>query len=125
MQDEKEGDRYVINEFVDGTAWSILDTETHLVYALMMTRLSNFIFQFDLVELFPRLGSPEYLAFAQSILSARIEFSEPRVAIQMAIYVLNALRDGTDIANPVDIAIRMGADLYGQPAGWLNTRDIS
>jgi|SRR6478609_1104874 len=122
--EEIEGDRYVINEFEDGTTWSILDTQTHNVYALLLSRLSNFIFHIDLVELFTHMESKRYLSYAQEIMSTRIEASDPRIAPQLIQSILNALEQGEDIANPIDIAMRCGASLHGEPVAWPAPKEM-
>lgn len=128
MQDQedlrKTGGRYVVNDFGNGVTWSILDTETHLVYALMLTKLSNFIFQVDLVELLTSACSPAYLSYLKEIMSCRVEVSEPSAANALITWVLDELDSGTDVANPIEIATRLGADLHGQRVAWPQLKNM-
>lgn len=122
--DVPQGDRYVVNEFEDGNTWSILDTETHLVYALMLTRLSNFIFQIDLVELLPHGSSTRYLSYLREIMCARVEMSDPRSAPELVNFILGELEEA-DVANPIDIATQLGADLHGQRVEWPTLKNMT
>lgn len=108
---QEEG--YVVQAFDDCT-WSIIDPKTQQVYALGLSVLDNLIIHVFLVELITAHASSRYLAFSREILGCRVEVSALDVAHQVTDFILNELQDGEDVANPINIAIRLSADLHGQ-----------
>lgn len=118
---EKQEGRYVIQAF-DETTWSIVDIQTQQVYALGLTRLGNLMVHVFLAELITNAESLRYLAYAREILGCRVEVSEWNIAQCLLDYILDELQAGDDVANPVDIAIRLGADLHGQRIEWSEQR---
>jgi hypothetical protein len=117
MQDQSEGERYVVQSF-DAHMWSIADTATMQVYVLMLVPFGNFTVQLSLVELVVNSENPSYLVFLSEIMSGTFGVSNPQAGTELAHYVLRELNKGHDVANPVNIAARLGADLHGQRVEW-------
>ncbi len=118
------GQRYIIQAF-DACTWSIIDQQTQEVYALSLTltdSLSESMMNFtiSLSRLVVNDWSKRYLMFDREILSAPVEVSEPSIAYDLIQSIINHLLEGEDIANPVNLAILLGADLHGQPLDWTN-----
>jgi hypothetical protein len=108
---QEEG--YVVHAFDDCT-WSIIDPKTQQVYALGLSVLDNLIIHVFLVELITANLSSRYLAYSREILGCRVEASSLEVARQVTDFILNELHDGENVDNPINIAIRLSADLHGQ-----------
>lgn len=119
MQD-LEG-RYVIQAFDDYT-WSLLDPYTSQAYVLGVTCLDNLIVQISLAEVAVNSGNSRFLAYQREILVCNVQVSEMSLAQELVDYIIMELQEGADIANPIEIAIRLGADLHGQPVEWETER---
>ena len=119
MQD-LEG-RYVVQAF-DEYTWSILDTFTAQAYVLGLTRLDNLIVQISLAEVAVNAESSRFMMYLREILVCNVQVSEMSVAHGLVSYIMVELQQGADIANPIEIAVRLGADLHGQPVEWETER---
>lgn len=119
MQD-LEG-RYVIQAF-DECTWSILDSYTARAYVLGLTRLGNLIVQISLAEVAMNTEDSRFMVFQREILVCNAQVSEISTAHELISYIMVELQEGADIANPIEIAVRLGADLHGQPVEWETER---
>lgn len=119
MQD-LEG-RYVIQAF-DEYTWSILDTCTAQAYVLGLTRLDNLIVQISLAEVAMNTESSRFMMYLREIMVCNVQVSEMSVAMELVDFIMVELQEGADIANPIEIAVRLGADLHGQSVDWENER---
>ena len=109
--------RYVMQAF-DEQTWSILDSETNKVYALALTELANFRVHIALAEVSLNSHTARYMMYLREILGVHLQVSDQNVGRDVLTYVLQELQLGADIANPVEMAIRLSADLHGQPIEW-------
>lgn len=119
MQD-LEG-RYVIQAF-DECTWSVFDTCTSQAYVLGITHLDNLIVQISLAEVAMHAHSSRYMVYQREILVCNVQVSDLSLASELVSYIMVELQEGADIANPIEIASRLGADLHGQPVDWENER---
>lgn len=121
MQEEKEG-RYVVQEF-DAQTWSIIDTVTAQVYVLMVAPLGNFTVQLAIIEVLAISGNPRFLHFLSEVMSAQLTVYDDETGTRMARFVLSEL-ESQDIANPINLARQLGADLHGQRVDWFPVKAL-
>lgn len=114
-------DRYVIQAF-DPHTWSILDTSTSQAYMLCLNMLGNLMVQISLAEVSMSQMSGRYVTYLREIMVCNVQVSDVGVAYETMDYIMIELQGGIDVANPVEIAVRLGADLHGQPVEWENER---
>lgn len=119
MQD-LEG-RYVIQAF-DEYTWSILDSYTAQAYVLGLTRLDNLIVQISLAEVAVNTEDCRYMVYQREIMVCNVQVSGMHIVHELVSFIMVELQEGADIANPVEIAVRLGADLHGQPIEWETER---
>ena len=113
--------RYVMQPF-DAYTWSILDTAAAQVYVLGLTRLGNLIVQISLAEVPMHQQSSRYLMYLREIMVCNVQVSDISVALDVATFVMDELHGCADVANPIEIAVRLGADLHGQHVEWETER---
>ncbi len=111
----QEGEGRYVMQALDPTTTTIYDTLSRRVYALMLNPLDNLIVCISLAELVVSSEATSYFMISQEILSVRLEVSEGYIAVRAAERLIEELNAGMDIANPIEAAARLGADLYGQP----------
>lgn len=120
MQEGDEGGRYVVQSF-DAKTWSFYDTWSGRAYVLALTELSNLIVHLSLTEVAQHQNSRRHIMYLREIMSCHLKVSSMSLALKTAQQVVIDLQR-SDIDNPIDIALMLGADLYGQPASGANQR---
>jgi hypothetical protein len=58
----------------------------------------------------------------REILVCNVQVSDISVAKDVVDYIMDELHGGADVANPIEIAVRLGADLHGQHVEWETER---
>lgn len=103
--------------------WTIADTHTSLAYVLALTKLGNFRVHITLTSLSKEPRSAQYLSYLNEVMSCHIEVTDYKMAMPLARWIMQELETSNiDVANPIELAIRLGADLHGQPVEWPNPR---
>jgi hypothetical protein len=119
MQDQ-EGGRYVVTE-ADDTMWWIVDMQTMKAYVLQVHEWNNFTVHLSLAEVMMTSEYSSHMQYLREIMAGTYGAYGTGTAQRLANFVLDELEDH-DVANPINLASQIGADLHGQRVEWPTAR---